>query len=1017
MQTPTNIKQPIRQLGQSLLDICPRLLFCLVTIYCYLFHATTAIADINQPFIFNASDDTFNGPVNVSTHIEYLLDKNAEFSLKDLLGKSLPFRPNPSPRLNLGFVKGKLWIKLVFHNTAIPPDPEASSINEQAKELSHSNESLWHLNLGMTHLEEIDFFHQVNGKIVTEFHGGNKKPFVDRPIANPQWTFPIPLLPGEHFILLRLSSKVMIQGEIILDRSASTASKFAKNQLISGLLLGFFCLLMMFNLVIYLTSKEPAFLTAFGVLASFLLFQISYSGIGFQYLWPHSPDINTFMIRFPLGMIFAMVGCFVSSYLTLSGWPGNCAKILHVSSAGALVIAVLPAFTYFPAGAMLVLFLVPSISIYASIDAYQRNIAGSQFILAAFLIFGFCIALGFVASLGLVPRSPYIINYFDFGMLSTAIIISTGLAKRFNEEKLTAEISKQAADTKNVFFASMSHEIRTPMNGVLGMLRLIMKSKLTDQQTAYANMAYSSADSLLTLIDDILDFSKIEAGKMHLEQVEFDLLTHIEEVVAAMAHPAHKKGLQITLDTLELNNTLVSSDPGRIRQILTNLISNAIKFTHQGEITITAALQPLSNQQLKDIQRREKLSKRTRAKRTQAKKIPLNNTLPNNLLPEQVLPEQVRTNEMQYFSCSIKDTGMGIDKNKVNQLFKSFTQADSSTTREYGGTGLGLAIVKRLCELLAGNISVTSKIGVGSSFALTMALAVNAKPKSVLNNGIYINQNILILDPHDTAQHITEQLLSQMGAKVTVVTSSTEALARINSTSEFDLFFIDHHFNNVAEHLIKSTRRQPLSTTRFILMSEYSDQQPSFDLAAMGFDTDIAKPVTRTHLQSLPLSYLTSVELNADPNNSQTNQPSNEVAQPNRLEVSTDTLANSHILLVEDNLINQEVALGILEDLGIVPEIVENGQQAIETLSRADQPYDLVLMDCQMPVMDGYQATQKIRNGSAGKAMKDVPILAMTANAMKGDREKCLHAGMNDYLSKPIDIDKLERKLNRWLNE
>ena len=395
--------------------------------------------------------------------------------------------------------------------------------------------------------------------------------------------------------------------------------------------------------------------------------------------------------------------------------------------------------------------------------------------------------------------------------------------------KLALLKAQEASTTKSQFLASMSHEIRTPMNGVIGMLNLLDNEPLTAKQKKYTQVAKSSADSLLNLINDILDVSKIEAGKLNIEMIDFDIHHLFSDFATSMSHRIQNPNLKLIVDIDDLQETIVQGDPGRIRQILTNLVGNAIKFTQQGSITVTAKLTP---------------------------------TLTEGDLNDELM-----------LHCDIQDTGIGIAKDKLNQLFDLFTQADSSTTREYGGTGLGLSIVKQLCQLMRGDIEVSSEINRGSLFSFSIQLQKSS------------------------TQPIKEQ------------------------SKDF-------------------TRKTPINVS---------------------FPT------------------------------------------------------GSKILLAEDNKTNQLVALGILESLNLQVDIAEDGQQAIEMLKKHDSTYSVILMDCQMPVMDGFTTTHKIRSGEAGKEISDIPIIAMTANAMQGDRDKCLQAGMNDYVAKPIDERILYKTLSHWL--
>lgn len=408
--------------------------------------------------------------------------------------------------------------------------------------------------------------------------------------------------------------------------------------------------------------------------------------------------------------------------------------------------------------------------------------------------------------------------------------VATYVKTVIDERELSLKKAEESTQLKSEFLASMSHEIRTPMNGILGTLNLIKDKELTKEQKHYKSLALKSAESLLIIINDILDFSKIEARKLEIEKTPFYIKELIHDSCDVFLAKAQEKNINMTVNTNDISATPVNGDPSRIRQVLNNLISNAIKFTKNGEIVINA--------QLHDKY------------------------------------------QHWWFECSVHDTGIGIPENKIASLFNSFSQVDASTTRKYGGTGLGLAISDQLCELMGGNISVISKENEGSCFTVSLPIDKTVEESYSVNT--------------------------------------------------------------------KTTKDHSSSTTTLL----------------------------------------------------------------------TQASNHKHILIVEDNLINQEVALAIIEGLGYSADIAKNGREAIKKLNSSNNsPYNLIFMDCQMPEMDGYEATMNIRKGKADQQFSNsnLPIIAMTANAMKGDREKCIAAGMDDYISKPVDPNIIQEKLNHWL--
>jgi len=538
--------------------------------------------------------------------------------------------------------------------------------------------------------------------------------------------------------------------------------------------------------------------------------------------------------------------------------------------------------------------------------------------------------------------------------------------KRLNQDLGQAlKKAEELVAIKSDFLASMSHEIRTPMNGVLGMLNLLKRTALSAQQARYTELAYTSADSLLSLINDILDFSKVDSGKLELEYIDFNLTDTLGGLAKSMAQRAQDKGLELVLDIAGVNNDMVNGDPGRLRQIFTNLIGNAIKFTDQGEVLIKVQLETDAN---------------------------------NKLL----------------LSAAIKDTGIGIPEHKIDSLFDSFSQVDASTTRKYGGTGLGLAIVKQLCELMQGEISIVSEFDKGSEFIFSLTLnqateiPVDDPLTPTLEDIDLQGQSIMLVDDNTLNTDVLEKQLSVWAAKVASFNAVEDSLKYLAQDNLPSLILVDANMPDI-DGLAFTTklRQQPrFNATKIVLLTDIASHIDSQELQNLGLTTAITKPVTRNDFKTALFSSFEPVEMTNDEQIFD-----KELPEPT-LRVTPKNISQSQprILLVEDNIINQEVALGILNSWELTADIAKSGLAALSILN--EKYYDLILMDCQMPEMDGYAATSAIRSGKT--LQSTIPIIAMTANAMKGDREKCLTAGMDDYLSKPIDPKALLEKINEW---
>ncbi len=541
------------------------------------------------------------------------------------------------------------------------------------------------------------------------------------------------------------------------------------------------------------------------------------------------------------------------------------------------------------------------------------------------------------------------------------------------EREYALEKAEESAKMKSEFLASMSHEIRTPMNGVLGMLGLLQRSELNDDQDHHLMLARSSAESLLTIINDILDFSKVEAGKLQLELIDFDLRSQLGEFSASIAHRAEEKNIEIILDTKDVTHQMVTGDPGRLRQILTNLVGNAVKFTHEGEIIVRAAT-------------REQHGK-------------------------------------MRFDCSVVDTGIGIPRDKINKLFDAFTQVDASTTRQFGGTGLGLAIVKQMCTLMDGDIQVISDEGLGSCFSFYVMFEQCVHTEVEIPKLNAQGAPVLIVDDNATNREVMRCELKRLGAVVQDASSAREALQFLTARADqgektFVAAYLDMRMpEEDGESLAKKIRSDNrFDNMKLIMMTSMVRRGDSRHFAELGFSAYFPKPVTSSDIHDSLSIVLNGGDILEQANplvTSQYIQGLKQLAQSEEIKWPEA----ARLLLVEDNSINQAVAVGLLEDIGLSCDIAGNGVEAIEALRRGlnSKPYTLVIMDCQMPEMDGYQATREIRKGLAGDGNRAVPIIAMTANAMKGDKEKCLAVGMNDYLSKPIDPAQMEEKMKLWL--